>query len=139
MGEKSSKPLNDAVFPTSIIFREDGQNVLLGGHLATDITCPNNPLIVFPEERISGKIGRLFDNEIDIVPNPASEYFKISGVKSSEISKILVYDLSGMIKSKFQPSTYNQYSILGMPVGIYTIHIVGIDGSLMLKKLNKTK
>jgi len=71
--------------------------------------------------------------DIRVSPNPATDYFVVSGTTS--FRKIQVYNIIGKEVKTFTASTDNEYDIENLPAGIYILRF--LDNSNQLIKAIK--
>jgi hypothetical protein len=67
-----------------------------------------------------------------VYPNPVADYFQINN--NDKFSQIELLDLRGSSIKKFNYSVDNQYSISGLPKGVYHLQ-QNIDGKIIITKM----
>ncbi|MCB0665396.1 MAG: T9SS type A sorting domain-containing protein, partial [Saprospiraceae bacterium] len=72
-------------------------------------------------------------NEINVFPNPASDFFSISGVKSG--SEITLIDMQGKIVLRKVVGNQHQISLAGLENGLYQIMAIDDSGERQVKRL----
>jgi Secretion system C-terminal sorting domain len=143
---------NDAVVPTSVVFRVDdinSQNLQWPDYLGiTGSTCYNNPQISFPAERI-GNIGLSnieTENSIllEVSPNPTHGFIKIKynnlDAGNLDAGTIILTDLKGKIVRKIaiiEPANEVELNLNDLPTGIYFLNVVLDSGKRKFLKILK--
>ena len=74
-------------------------------------------------------------NFIRLIPNPASDYFRLTGLEMGEEYFISVSDVSGrtILKKKLTGSEHTYINTSEIKAGIYFAHIVKNNSEIFLK------
>ncbi len=77
------------------------------------------------------------DSNINIYPNPATNFFSISNF-NSEIVKVDVFNILGRKMGSFEIDSNNHYEISSYPKGMYLVQFIGANQDVLKTiRLNK--
>jgi hypothetical protein len=69
---------------------------------------------------------------MSVSPNPASENFRINGIDNGDV---VLYTLEGRMINKFDLSQRNDFSVEGLPSGVYLVRVQDKSGGSYTEKL----
>ena len=77
------------------------------------------------------------DLNVNIYPNPATNYFSISNL-NSDIAKIEIFNMLGRKMGSFEINTGNHYVISDYPKGMYLVQFISSNQKILKTiRLNK--
>jgi hypothetical protein len=107
---------------------------LSSGILTFNTNLPSAPEVTVPLSADGVlSLGQVARAEVDVYPNPASEYFQLR-VEQDELKEVRVYDMSGRVIRSFSNASLT-YPIYGLETGVYLIEALFDDGRTGTERL----
>lgn len=75
------------------------------------------------------------NSDIRVYPNPATDYFELTNM--SGVDRLVVYNLLGREVRSYRPFRSEQYSLNGLPDGLYLVSLQSRGKALKTVRLNK--
>ncbi len=106
------------------------------GAFEINLALASNPAAILAKAGFSATVNALTTStyearkvEIRIFPNPATEYFEITN--NTLVDRVTVYNLLGREVRSYRTFDRGQYSLAGLPEGMYLVSLIDNKGSVI--------